>query len=75
MYELAQGNPPFVSTSYQEIANLALSAPTPKVEEFSSDFNNLVECLLAKQPEDRISWEALLQHPWISNEVNHADIP
>ena len=31
MYELAQGNPPFVSTSYQDIAHLALSSTTPKV--------------------------------------------
>ena len=31
MYELAQGNPPFVSATYQDIATLAHTAGTPKV--------------------------------------------
>ena len=48
LYELAQGNPPFVSTSLHDIANLAKNAATPKVEFFSSDFNDLLEKLLAK---------------------------
>ena len=30
MYELAEGNPPFVSASYHEIASLAMTAKTPK---------------------------------------------
>jgi serine/threonine-protein kinase ULK4 len=48
LYELAQGNPPFVSTSLHDIASLAKNAATPKVEFFSSDFNDLLEKLLAK---------------------------
>jgi serine/threonine-protein kinase ULK4 len=48
LYELAQGNPPFVSTSLHDIATLAKTAETPKVEFFSSDFNNLLEKLLCK---------------------------
>lgn len=57
LYELAQGNPPFVSTSLHDIASLAKNATTPKVEFFSSDFNDLLEKLLAKQPENRIVWK------------------
>ncbi len=54
MYELIQGYPPFVSTSYQEIANLATNAKTPIIQECSSNFNNLLESLLMKEPEKRI---------------------
>lgn len=32
MYELVQGNPPFVSSSYQEIVNLATNSKTPLVQ-------------------------------------------
>ncbi len=46
MYELGQGTPPFVSTNFQEIAELAKSAPSPKIDNFSSDFNNFLSRLL-----------------------------
>ena len=46
MYELGQGNPPFVSTNFQEIAELAKTATSPKIDNFSSDFNNLLGRLL-----------------------------
>jgi serine/threonine-protein kinase ULK4 len=48
LYELAQGTPPFVSPNLHDIASLARSAPTPLVDFFSSDFNHLLERLLAK---------------------------
>jgi len=48
LYELAQGNPPFVSSSLHDIATLAKVGETPKVDFFSSDFNNLLERLLIK---------------------------
>lgn len=48
LYELAQGNPPFVSSSLHDIAALAKAGETPKVDFFSSDFNNILERLLAK---------------------------
>ena len=75
MYELAQGNPPFVSATYQDIATLAHTAGTPKVEDFSSDFNHLLERLLAKKPEERIKWGEIVKHPWMINELPNLDIP
>ena len=47
-YQLAQGNTPFVSSSLHDIATLAKTGETPKVDFFSSDFNNLLEKLLIK---------------------------
>lgn len=31
MYELAQGHPPFVSSTFAEIVNLTLNSETPKI--------------------------------------------
>jgi serine/threonine protein kinase len=75
MYELVQGNPPFVSTSYQEIADLATNAKTPVVPECSSDFNNLLEQLLMKDPERRILWNSITSHPWLGGEIKGVEMP
>lgn len=56
LYELAQGTPPFVSSNLHDIAALARTAPTPRVDFFSSDFNNLLERLLVKEPDERAGW-------------------
>jgi hypothetical protein len=48
-----------VSSSLHDIAYLAKTGETPKVEFFSSDFNHMLEQLLAKQPENRITWPQL----------------
>lgn len=36
LYEMGQGNPPFVSISFQEIATLAQSCDTPRIDSFSA---------------------------------------
>ena len=63
LFELASGQPPFVSTYFQELVAKIVSEPTPNLPEMSKDFNNLVADLLQKEPSKRISWEELVNHP------------
>ncbi len=48
LYEMATGKPPFVSASLNELIGLILNSDTPKVEKFSSEFNDLLAGLLDK---------------------------
>jgi serine/threonine-protein kinase ULK4 len=50
LYEMATGKPPFVSASFNELVGLILNSETPKVEKFSSEFNDLLAGLLEKVP-------------------------
>jgi len=48
LYELATGKPPFTTTSFHELVGMILNADTPRVDKFSSSFNNLLSRLLEK---------------------------
>jgi hypothetical protein len=48
MHELAQGHPPFVSSSFAEIVSLTINAETPKIDGFTDSYNDLLSKLLIK---------------------------
>ena len=64
LYELAVGQPPFASESFQELLTQIVSQEIPPVPEASAGFNQLLADLLAKDPSQRISWPELLSHPF-----------
>ncbi|XP_028606902.2 serine/threonine-protein kinase ULK4 isoform X1 [Podarcis muralis] len=71
LYEMFSGRPPFFSESVTELAEQILHEdpfpPTQKGSaplEPSSDFLNLVDSLLQKDPQKRLTWAKLLQHPF-----------
>ena len=64
LYELAVGQPPFASESFQELLTQIVSQEVPPVADASVEFNQLLTDLLEKDPAQRISWPELLSHPF-----------
>lgn len=64
LYELAVGQPPFASESFQELLTQIVSQEVQSVPNTSDSFNQLLADLLAKDPSQRISWPELLSHPF-----------
>ncbi|XP_016051574.1 PREDICTED: serine/threonine-protein kinase ULK4 [Miniopterus natalensis] len=69
LYEMFSGKPPFFSESVSElIEKIVYKDPLPPIPkdssfpEASSDFMNLLDGLLQKDPQRRLTWAGLLQH-------------
>uniref|UniRef100_A0A8C9K2R9 Serine/threonine-protein kinase ULK4 n=1 Tax=Panthera tigris altaica TaxID=74533 RepID=A0A8C9K2R9_PANTA len=69
LYEMFSGRPPFFSESFSELIEKIFYAdplpPFPKdssLPKASSDFINLLDGLLQKDPQKRLTWAGLLQH-------------
>lgn len=65
-YELCTGHAPFESSksreeTYRKILNVDLKFPRA----LSEDVKDFIRRLLIKKPEDRMSLEEALEHPWI----------
>ncbi|XP_050996362.1 serine/threonine-protein kinase ULK4 [Acomys russatus] len=80
LYEMFSGKPPFFSDRVSELVEKTLyedpPPPIPKDSSFpkaSSDFTNLLDGLLQKDPQKRLSWEAVLQHPFWMDALRRED--
>ncbi|XP_071068094.1 serine/threonine-protein kinase ULK4 isoform X4 [Dasypus novemcinctus] len=69
LYEMFSGKPPFFSESFSElIEQILYQDPLPPIPKDSSlpkaspDFINLLDGLLQKDPQKRLTWMGLLQH-------------
>ncbi|XP_036615382.1 serine/threonine-protein kinase ULK4 [Trichosurus vulpecula] len=69
LYEMFSGRPPFFSESFSDLVEQILYQdllpPTPKdstLPEASSEFVNLLDGLLQKDPQKRLTWAGVLQH-------------
>ncbi|CAJ1062065.1 serine/threonine-protein kinase ULK4 [Xyrichtys novacula] len=73
LYYMYTGNPPFSSDSYTELTEMILhqEPPPPRQTVFSSnspseDFQDLLKGLLHKNPQQRMDWPELVNHPFWS---------
>ncbi|KAF1387604.1 hypothetical protein PFLUV_G00081580 [Perca fluviatilis] len=71
LYYMYTGTPPFYSDSSTEMTEMILhqEPPTPRQTVFSAsppseDFQNLLKGLLNKNPDKRMDWPELLDHPF-----------
>lgn len=64
LYELASGQPPFVSNFFQDLVAKIATETIPVLSDMSKEFNNLLNDLLQKDCSKRISWEELVLHPF-----------
>ncbi|XP_074844337.1 serine/threonine-protein kinase ULK4 [Carettochelys insculpta] len=71
LYEMFSGKPPFFSESFSELIEQILYEnplpPKPKGSDLpkpSPDFLSLLDGLLQKDPQKRLNWTGLLQHPF-----------
>ncbi|XP_053830373.1 serine/threonine-protein kinase ULK4 isoform X2 [Vidua macroura] len=78
LYEMFSGKPPFLSESRFELIEKILSEdplrPEPKGSAFhkpSAEFISLLDGLLQKDPQKRLNWTDLLQHPFWKGSLSH----
>jgi serine/threonine protein kinase len=68
MYELAVGQVPFFDDSIGKlittIINNEVNFNKKELMNYSDDFNNIIEKLLIKEPNERSTWGDIERMPW-----------
>lgn len=80
LYEMFSGKPPFFADSFSELVEKIFYEnplpPVPKdssLPKASSDFINLLDGLLQKDPKKRLTWAGLLQHSFWKDAFTRKD--
>ncbi|XP_042673471.1 serine/threonine-protein kinase ULK4 isoform X3 [Centrocercus urophasianus] len=80
LYEMFSGRPPFFSENFSELIEKILHEDPlplrPKGSAFqkpSAEFINLLDGLLQKDPQKRLNWTDILQHPFWKDSLSHCD--
>jgi fused-like protein len=68
LYELYNGTPPYHTTNIFELVSMVLNDPVPYLTSVPAEFQDLLGCLLEKDPQLRIGWPDLALHPFIDVE-------
>ncbi|CAN0369156.1 unnamed protein product [Lampetra planeri] len=69
LYELFVGTPPFYTNSIFQLVSLIIKDPVKWPKNMSAEFRNFLQGLLTKEPKLRLSWPALLHHPFVAGKV------
>ncbi|GAB2264965.1 hypothetical protein Dimus_000036 [Dionaea muscipula] len=71
LYELFVGQPPFYTNSVYALIRHIIKDPVKYPENMSPAFKSFLKGLLNKDPQQRLSWPGLLNHPfvWDASEV------
>ncbi|XP_004307883.1 PREDICTED: serine/threonine-protein kinase TIO-like [Fragaria vesca subsp. vesca] len=65
LYELFVGQPPFYTNSVYALVRHIVKDPVKYPDNMSSSFKNFLKGLLNKVPQNRLTWPALLEHPFV----------
>ncbi|WCJ31076.1 Serine/threonine-protein kinase TIO [Euphorbia peplus] len=65
LYELFVGQPPFYTNSVYALIRHIVKDPVKYPDDMSSSFKSFLKGLLNKVPQNRLTWPALLEHPFI----------
>ncbi|KAK9831906.1 hypothetical protein WJX81_007961 [Elliptochloris bilobata] len=65
LYELFVGQPPFYTNSIYSLIHHIVKDPVKYPESISPQFRSFLQALLNKVPQQRLSCEQLLQHPFV----------
>ncbi|KGN49838.2 serine/threonine-protein kinase TIO [Cucumis sativus] len=65
LYELFVGQPPFYTNSVYALIRHIVKDPVKYPENMSSSFKSFLRGLLNKVPQNRLTWPALLEHPFV----------
>ncbi|XP_077539057.1 aurora kinase A-B-like [Haemaphysalis longicornis] len=71
-YEFLVGNPPFESSTTRETYNRICQAVVHFPPHVGAEAKDLILKLLKKQPDERISLDQVLSHPWVENNADKA---
>ncbi|XP_068100245.1 serine/threonine-protein kinase 36 isoform X2 [Hyperolius riggenbachi] len=73
VYELLVGTPPFYTHSIFQLVSIITQQPVRWPKGVSSELKDFLQGLLTKDPAKRLSWPALLKHPFIKDRVTVLD--
>uniref|UniRef100_A0A1J3DIF4 non-specific serine/threonine protein kinase n=1 Tax=Noccaea caerulescens TaxID=107243 RepID=A0A1J3DIF4_NOCCA len=65
LYELYVGQPPFYTNSVYALIRHIVKDPVKYPDEMSPYFKSFLKGLLNKVPQSRLTWPALLEHPFV----------
>ena len=65
LYELFVGQPPFYTNSIYSLIQKIVRDPLRWPENISPPFKSFLKGLLNKKPSERLTWPALLEHPFV----------
>ncbi|XP_072273110.1 serine/threonine-protein kinase 36 [Pyxicephalus adspersus] len=69
VYELLVGTPPFYTHSIFQLVSIITQQPVRWPKGVSAELKDFLQGLLTKDPNLRLSWPALLKHPFIKEKV------
>ncbi|XP_063857418.1 serine/threonine-protein kinase 36-like [Scylla paramamosain] len=69
LYEPLLGKPPFCTTCIVQLIKMVRSEPVIWPGGWSKDCSTFLHGLLEKDPSKRLTWPALLEHPWVQEGV------
>jgi serine/threonine protein kinase len=66
LFELYVGQPPFYTNSIYSLINHIVKDPVKYPNDISKDFKSFLSGLLQKNPQKRLNWPLLAQHPFVA---------
>ncbi|KAK9051496.1 hypothetical protein SSX86_028123 [Deinandra increscens subsp. villosa] len=66
LYELFVGQPPFYTNSVYALCGRIVKDPVKYPETMSANFRSFLRGLLNKDPQSRLTWPKLLDHPFVA---------
>ncbi|XP_072974652.1 serine/threonine-protein kinase TIO isoform X1 [Typha angustifolia] len=67
LYELFVGQPPFYTNSVYALIRHIVKDPVKYPDNMSANFKSFLRGLLNKIPQNRLTWPALLEHPFVKD--------
>ncbi|CAI8602046.1 unnamed protein product [Vicia faba] len=77
LYELFVGQPPFYTNSVYALIRHIVKDPVKYPDSMTPNFKSFLKGLLNKAPESRLTWPALLEHPFVketNNEIQDREL-
>lgn len=76
LYECYTGRPPFVGREFTQLVKSIISDPTPPLPDNPSrSLQNLIDCLLMKDPAERLQWSELCEHNFWRTSIAMIPLP
>ncbi|KAL7003793.1 non-specific serine,threonine protein kinase [Sarracenia purpurea var. burkii] len=72
-YELFVGQPPFYTNSVYALIRHIIKDPVKYPDNMSPSFRNFLKGLLNKEPQNRLTWPALLEHPFVKQTLEELE--
>ena len=67
LYYMLSGNLPFKGSNIQELEKVILSGEYEKIKDVSNEANNIIDGMLRIDPNNRLTIDEILKHPWLNN--------